>query len=54
MVWTEISRRQYRREALRYESDTMDAEWFVMEPLLTLSGQTNCAGVCPLLDKSGH
>ena len=34
MVWTEITRRQYRREGLRYESDTMDAEWFVMEPLL--------------------
>jgi transposase len=34
MVWTEITRRQYRRDGLRYESDTMDAEWFVMEPLL--------------------
>src|SRR5438552_15092309 len=34
MAWTEITRRQYRREGLRYESDTMDAEWFVMEPLL--------------------
>ena len=33
MVWTEITRRQYRRAGLRYESDTMDAEWFVMEPL---------------------
>src|SRR5665213_4433004 len=34
MVWTEITRRHYRREGLRYESDTTDAEWFVMEPLL--------------------
>jgi hypothetical protein len=34
MVWTEINRRHYRREGLRYESDTTDAEWFVMEPLL--------------------
>jgi putative transposase len=34
MVWTEITRRQHRRDGLRYESDTMDAEWFVMEPLL--------------------
>ena len=34
IVWTEITRRQYRRDGLRYESDTMDAEWFVMEPLL--------------------
>ncbi|QDM17345.1 transposase [Tardiphaga sp. vice278] len=34
MVWTEITRRHYRRASLRYESDTTDAEWFVMEPLL--------------------
>ena len=34
MVWTEITRRHYRREGLRYESDTTDAEWFVMEQLL--------------------
>jgi hypothetical protein len=25
MVWTEITRRHYRREGLRYESDTTDA-----------------------------
>jgi hypothetical protein len=34
MGWTEIARRHYRREGLRYESDTTDAEWFVMEPRL--------------------
>src|ERR1700736_3699802 len=34
MAWTEITRRHYRREGLRYESDTTDAEWFVMQPLL--------------------
>ena len=34
MVWTEITRRHYRRDGLRYESNTTDAEWFVMEPLL--------------------
>ena len=34
MVWTEITRRQYRRKGLRYESDTTDAEWLVMESLL--------------------
>lgn len=34
MTWTEITRRPYRREGLRYGSDTTDAEWFVMEPLL--------------------
>ena len=33
MVWTEITRRHYKRGGLRYESDTTDAEWFVMEPL---------------------
>jgi transposase len=27
-------RYHYRRDGLRYESDTTDAEWFVMEPLL--------------------
>ena len=34
MVWTEITRRQYRRKGLRYQSDTTDAEWLVMESLL--------------------
>src|SRR5450432_2803738 len=34
MAWTETTRRHYRREGLRYESDTTDAEWFVMGPLL--------------------
>jgi len=41
MVWTEITRRHYRREGLRYESDTTDAEWFVMDRFcqkLQLSG----------------
>src|SRR6202048_1953566 len=34
MVWTEITRRQYRRKGLRYESDTTEGEWLAMEPLL--------------------
>ena len=34
MVWTEITRRQYRRDGMRYESDTTDAEWLLMQPLL--------------------
>ena len=34
MVWTEITRLQYRREGMRYESDTTDGEWLVVEPLL--------------------
>ena len=29
MVWTEITRPQYRREGMRYESDTTDGEWLV-------------------------
>jgi transposase len=32
--WTEITRRQYRREGLRYASDLTDAEWALIEPLL--------------------
>lgn len=34
MVWTKITRPQYRREGMRYESDTTDGEWVVMERLL--------------------
>ncbi len=37
MVWTEITRRQYSRDGMRYESDATDAEWFVIEPLLPLA-----------------
>jgi len=33
-MWTEITRAQYRRKGLRYPSDTTDAEWAVLEPLL--------------------
>ena len=34
MAWTEITREQYRRDALRYASDMMDAEWVLVELLL--------------------
>jgi transposase len=34
MVWTEITRPQYRREGLRYASDLTDAEWALIEPHL--------------------
>ena len=34
MAWIKITRRHYRREGLRYGSETTYAEWFVMEPLL--------------------
>ena len=32
MAWTEITRSKYRRDGLRYASDTTDAEWAVIEP----------------------
>lgn len=34
MTWTEITRRQYRREGLRYASDTTDGEWALIAPFL--------------------
>jgi putative transposase len=34
MPWTEITRAQYVREGLRYASDTTDAEWALIEPLM--------------------
>lgn len=34
MVWTEITWPQYRRDELRYASDTTDAEWAAIEPHL--------------------
>ena len=30
MSWTEITREQYRRDRLRYASDTTDAEWLLV------------------------
>ena len=34
MAWTETTRRQYRREGLRYASDLTDDEWALIEPFL--------------------
>lgn len=34
MPWTKTTRRQHRREGLRYASDLSDAEWRLIEPLL--------------------
>src|SRR4051794_16554558 len=34
MCWTEITREQYRRDGLRYASDTKDSEWKLIEPLM--------------------
>lgn len=34
MPWTEITRRDYRRDGLRFASDTTDAEWAVLAPFM--------------------
>jgi putative transposase len=34
MPWTEITRRHYRRDGLRFASDTTDAEWALLAPLM--------------------
>lgn len=34
MPWTEITREKYRRDELRFASDTTDAEWALLEPLM--------------------
>jgi transposase len=37
MAWTEITRRQYQRDGLRYASDTTEAEWALIEPWMPAS-----------------
>jgi len=37
MAWTETTRRQCRRDGLRYASDLMDEEWALIEPHLRLA-----------------
>jgi putative transposase len=34
MVWTKITRQQYRRDDLRYASDVTEAEWRLLAPLM--------------------
>jgi putative transposase len=34
MSWTEITREHYRRDGLRYASDTTDEDWKVISPLM--------------------
>jgi transposase len=34
MAWTELTRAKYRRDGLRYASDTTDEEWAVIVPHL--------------------
>src|SRR5436305_6950541 len=37
MPWTEITRLHYRREGLSFASDTTDAEWAVLAPLMPVA-----------------
>lgn len=39
VAWTEITRRKYRRDGLRYASDMTDEEWAVIAPRLPLPAQ---------------
>ena len=39
MPWTEITRRDHRREGLRYASDLTEEEWAVIAPLLPPPGR---------------
>jgi putative transposase len=39
MTWTETTREQYRRDGLRYASDTTDGEWKLIEPLMPASSR---------------
>jgi hypothetical protein len=32
VAWTKITRRKYRRDGMRYATDTTDAEWAAIEP----------------------
>jgi putative transposase len=39
MAWTKITRKQYRRDGLRYASDTTDEEWKLLRRLLPKQGR---------------
>ena len=47
-MWTETTRRQYRRDDLRYASDMTDAEWLLIEPHLPAAkrlGRPRCVAL---------
>lgn len=48
MSWTEITREQYRRDGLRYASDTTDGEWALIEPVLPPAGNRGRPRTTPL------
>ena len=39
MAWNRTTREQYKREAVRYESDLTAAEWELIEPLIPRQGR---------------
>ena len=47
-MWTETTRRQYRRDDLRYASDMTDAEWALIEPHLPSAKRLGCPRFVPL------
>lgn len=50
MAWTEITRAKYRRDGLRYASDTTDKEWSVIEPHLPAAARCGRTRETPLRD----
>jgi transposase len=46
MAWTKTTRKQYRRDGLRYASDTTDKEWKLMRPLLPKRSRTGRPPEC--------
>ena len=53
LAWTEITRRKYQRDRLRYASDTTDEEWAVIEPNLpppALRGRTRETSMRNIVD----
>jgi transposase len=53
LAWTEITRRKYQRDQLRYASDTTDEEWAVIEPNLpppALRGRTRETSMRNIVD----
>jgi transposase len=50
MAWTEITRAKYRRDGLRYASDTSEAEWALIEPHLPLPASCGCPRKASLRD----
>jgi hypothetical protein len=39
MAWTEITRRHYRRDALRYASDLTNAEWALISSFMPIASK---------------